>query len=470
MQQGFRPPLVPTRFVWPYGGQRVLLCGSFTGWNDMISLSPCLDSQGNKIFAVTIRIPAGYHQFKYIVDNEWRHDDAQPFVPSPLGPPNNCILVPAEGVSNSNQQAPAEHVLPPGHGPSDIGREGPMELDEPPSPGLPGQGMPPPITQEDMTASRQMLQEFLRKHTAYELLPESGRVTVLDIDLPVQHAFYALFQQDIHVAPIWDNGSSEFVGMVHPGDFVRILYDLQRGMHNQALSEAEVESHTLRKWRSRDEANGNAPRPFAYVGPDSSLQQAGLLMLKQNLEELPILASDHDPEDKCLLHMARVSEILASLSHHFRHIVSALPVLAQPLGALNVGWWLPGKKQTDKQLRTLQIGSPLTAALEILTGGHQPAVPIVDAHGGAVATYSLEDITSLARDQLYLRVQLEELTVRDALAYGGWDVAAAESGNPNASNPSGGASGTQLKHCPTCTEKDTLRSVLELLAMPQVKR
>lgn len=315
-----------------------------------------------------------------------------------------------------------------------------------------------------------MLQEFLHKHTAYELLPESGRVTVLDIDLPVQHAFYALFQQSIHVAPIWDNGSSEFVGIVNPGYFVRILYDLQRGMKNEALSEAEVESHTLRKWRRREQSNGSVPRPFACVGPESSLQQAGLVILEQNLDELPILASDHNPDDKCLLHMARVSEILASLSYHFRHIVSSLPVLAQPLGSLDIGWWLPGKTQRAKTLKTLQVRSSLSAALEILTGGMQPAVPIVDAQGVVLATYALEDITSLARDQAYMRVQLEELTVRDALVYSGWDMAAIESGNVELANASSGIPATQRRHCPTCTMKDSLRSVLELLSMPHVKR
>eukprot|EP00958_Prasinococcus_capsulatus_P013617 scaffold1407_cov250-Prasinococcus_capsulatus_cf.AAC.3 len=307
-----------------------------------------------------------------------------------------------------------------------------MELDEPPSPGLPGQGMPPPITQEDMTASRQMLQEFLRKHTAYELLPESGRVTVLDIDLPVQHAFYALFQQDIHVAPIWDNGSSEFVGMVHPGDFVRILYDLQRGMHNQALSEAEVESHTLRKWRSRDEANGNAPRPFAYVGPDSSLQQAGLLMLKQNLEELPILASDHDPEDKCLLHMARTYSIgLAGLGATARGAKRGLVATGQEADGQateNLADRFAVDSCFGDSYGRTPTGRPhcrcaRSGGGDLLAGGHHVA-------GTGPA---LLEVVTLSRHVWQCgtpcdavcwcvapRVQLEELTVRDALAYGGW--------------------------------------------------
>jgi hypothetical protein len=34
-----------------------------------------------------------YHQYKFIVDGEWRHDETQPFMPDPLGNVNNWIYV-----------------------------------------------------------------------------------------------------------------------------------------------------------------------------------------------------------------------------------------------------------------------------------------------------------------------------------------------------------------------------------------
>ena len=34
-----------------------------------------------------------YHQYKFIVDGEWRHDEAQPFMPDPLGNVNNWLFV-----------------------------------------------------------------------------------------------------------------------------------------------------------------------------------------------------------------------------------------------------------------------------------------------------------------------------------------------------------------------------------------
>lgn len=34
-----------------------------------------------------------YHQYKFIVDGEWRHDEMQPFMPDPLGNVNNWLFV-----------------------------------------------------------------------------------------------------------------------------------------------------------------------------------------------------------------------------------------------------------------------------------------------------------------------------------------------------------------------------------------
>lgn len=34
-----------------------------------------------------------YHQYKFIVDGEWRHDESQPYMPDPLGNVNNWLFV-----------------------------------------------------------------------------------------------------------------------------------------------------------------------------------------------------------------------------------------------------------------------------------------------------------------------------------------------------------------------------------------
>ena len=45
--------------------------------------------------------------------------------------------------------------------------------------------------------TRKKVHEFLQHHTAYELIPESGKVVLLDVDLPVRQAFHALHEQGV---------------------------------------------------------------------------------------------------------------------------------------------------------------------------------------------------------------------------------------------------------------------------------
>jgi hypothetical protein len=69
--------------------------------------------------------------------------------------------------------------------------------------------------------------EFLQRHTAYELIPESSKVGVLDTAIPVRLAFHALFEQGVHAAPLWHGPARAFVGVISPGDFIALLCRLQ---------------------------------------------------------------------------------------------------------------------------------------------------------------------------------------------------------------------------------------------------
>lgn len=43
--------------------------------------------------------------------------------------------------------------------------------------------------------TRHKVRAFLHGHTCYELIPESGKVVVLDVGLPIRQAFHALHEQ-----------------------------------------------------------------------------------------------------------------------------------------------------------------------------------------------------------------------------------------------------------------------------------
>ncbi len=57
---------------------------------------------------------------------------------------------------------------------------------------------------DEPSFTRGKVHEFLTTHTAYELIPESGKVVVLDVELPIRQAFHALHEQGIASAPLWD--------------------------------------------------------------------------------------------------------------------------------------------------------------------------------------------------------------------------------------------------------------------------
>ena len=43
--------------------------------------------------------------------------------------------------------------------------------------------------------TRNKVRVFLQGHSCYELIPESGKVVILDVGLPIRQAFHALHEQ-----------------------------------------------------------------------------------------------------------------------------------------------------------------------------------------------------------------------------------------------------------------------------------
>lgn len=80
--------LVSTKFTWRYGGNEVLLTGSFSNWRESVMLR----KDGEEMTAV-LRLAPGSYEYKFIVDNQWRYDGNQPVVKGRNGNINNVIQV-----------------------------------------------------------------------------------------------------------------------------------------------------------------------------------------------------------------------------------------------------------------------------------------------------------------------------------------------------------------------------------------
>eukprot|EP00931_Biecheleriopsis_adriatica_P076094 TRINITY_DN49849_c0_g1_i1.p1 TRINITY_DN49849_c0_g1~~TRINITY_DN49849_c0_g1_i1.p1 ORF type:complete len:296 (-),score=49.10 TRINITY_DN49849_c0_g1_i1:41-832(-) len=77
---------IPVVFTWTHGGQNVFLAASFNGWRDQIPMV-----RSGQEFAVVQELPRGVHQYKFIVDDQWRYAPDQPRTQDSQGNMNNVL-------------------------------------------------------------------------------------------------------------------------------------------------------------------------------------------------------------------------------------------------------------------------------------------------------------------------------------------------------------------------------------------
>ena len=139
-------------------------------------------------------------------------------------------------------------------------------------------------------ASRARVLEFLQRHTAYELIPESAKVVVLDTKLPVRKAFHACYEQGITAAPLWDEHQQEFVGMLSTGDFIDIVQSLGPSL-TAPIGDEELDKATIASVREERAAeSGVRPGPLVSVRPEDSLHLVSLTLLQGRLAMAPVLS------------------------------------------------------------------------------------------------------------------------------------------------------------------------------------
>lgn len=78
---------VLTPFEWRNGGQVVYITGSFSNWTQWFIMR----RNDNGIFQLSLELPRGVHQFKFIVDNKWLFSKHLPTCSDGRGNTNNVI-------------------------------------------------------------------------------------------------------------------------------------------------------------------------------------------------------------------------------------------------------------------------------------------------------------------------------------------------------------------------------------------
>jgi len=78
---------LPTIFKYGGDAKEAYVAGTFSKWEKI----PMVKS--SKDFVALVDLPVGEHQFKYFVDQQWRHDQGLPTTTNEVGSHNNVITI-----------------------------------------------------------------------------------------------------------------------------------------------------------------------------------------------------------------------------------------------------------------------------------------------------------------------------------------------------------------------------------------
>jgi hypothetical protein len=79
---------VPTIFQWKDGGKMVYVAGSFSNWTQWFVMTK---NPNTGIFELSLDLPKGVHQYKFIVDTKWLFSKNQPTCQDEKGNINNIV-------------------------------------------------------------------------------------------------------------------------------------------------------------------------------------------------------------------------------------------------------------------------------------------------------------------------------------------------------------------------------------------
>jgi hypothetical protein len=109
------------------------------------------------------------------------------------------------------------------------------------------------IHQQEIRKECLAVEDFLRTHTAYDLLPESGKLVVIDVGVTISSALQSFLENGLQSAPLYDSRRHEYVGMLTMLDFIDILIDFYSYLPPEDFNLC-LEIVILREWRRNKRA------------------------------------------------------------------------------------------------------------------------------------------------------------------------------------------------------------------------
>jgi len=268
---------------------------------------------------------------------------------------------------------------------------------------------------------------FLKLHSCYDVIPTSTKLVVLDTQLNVKKAFYALMHNNIRAAPLWDTKRQTFVGMLTISDFIKVLLKF----HKTQISDMEtIEDHTISNWT--EILPDYRIRPLVYIEPDATMLDAVRKLCLHKVHRLPVI----DPQTGNVIYTLTHRRLLRYVYCVFNTLGFSHPsFMSKSLDELHLG--------TYGNIAVVQPGTSLVIALELFVARRVSSLPVVDHNGTLLGLFTKHHIMNLAAEKTYS--QLGE-TVEKALT------------------------AKDIEPVQTCQKSESLGSILERFVTTEVHR
>lgn len=275
---------------------------------------------------------------------------------------------------------------------------------------------------------------FLKQHSAYDMIPVSFRLIVLDTKLLVTKALSTLVQNGVESAPMYDSQQTSYAGMLTTTDLVNLIqYYYSNFSYNEAiedLGQVQLEDYKelLMRFKSR-QTNTLCANPL------DTLYEISRRLLATDYSTLALVDEDSDTGGDVIVSVLSIYRILNFMAVN---IEDKRELKEHSLYDLDIG--------TYGELVTATMDTSAIDIIRLFVEENISVVPILDTKTGVVLNVFAEsDIILLAREGL-----LDELNipVSEALALRPDDYPGVH----------------------TCMQSDTLYSVLDTIRKTQVQR
>lgn len=248
---------------------------------------------------------------------------------------------------------------------------------------------------QDQNLGIKAIRLFLQSKTSYDVLPVSYRLVVLDTNLLVKKSLNILLQNNIVSAPLWNNKTSRFSGLLSSSDFINVIQYYFQFPEKVDL----VDKLTLNGLKDIEKSLGVEEIETISIHPFKSLYEACSKMLESRSRRIPLIDEDEKTHREIVVSVLTQYRILKFVALNCKET----KMLVKPVKDIF---------NLNKNLFSCNMDTPVIDIIHLLSEKSISSIPVVDEQGKLINVYEAYDVLTLVKGGIYTDL---DLTVGDAL-------------------------------------------------------